>query len=427
MPLMTLEEFRKANIVRSSTTALFGALSIKSSRVAFTYVSSDNSIYFAVASGTPFPPVFKLFGAGMTNVAVFVNYSDLSEGDKGVAMLHRSTISAMKPDLFDLDKHLELFVDGIKKKNAREKTDAAVKSRAQSTISEVRSGMTDALKNVDVFEVEIDIATQMRSLFALPKRQVEVVSDIQSENASVKVGSVYKESGTRNVHRLYMATAFTILRKLQLDPRDGVVALVADRQGRIISWGRKNPNVACWHGETSAIMGLGGVIPPGSRVYSTLKPCSMCSGLIHDSSNGNAKVFWGQDDAGSMAANTVLDRERSGALLDGHKGGGSFARAILLGDKPTGKDVPDNRTTMSKILKDTQGRAPQKEDKRSSINFVASEPARDLIRAAERGLKAKYDKYKGEDEGGNANTRAVVNYLVEFLRDLGLPADSLGS
>src|SRR5690348_11136335 len=30
-----------------------------------------------------------------------------------------------------------------------------------------------------------------------------------------------------------------------------------------LSWGRKNPAVPCWHGETSAIMGLGGKIPAG--------------------------------------------------------------------------------------------------------------------------------------------------------------------
>ena len=37
-------------------------------------------------------------------------------------------------------------------------------------------------------------------------------------------------------------------------------------------------------------------------MYSTLKPCAMCAGVISDASGGNAKVFWGQDDPGKMAA-----------------------------------------------------------------------------------------------------------------------------
>ena len=39
-------------------------------------------------------------------------------------------------------------------------------------------------------------------------------------------------------------------------------------------------------------MALGGRIPAGSCVYSTLKPCNMCAGTINDASGDNAKVFW---------------------------------------------------------------------------------------------------------------------------------------
>src|SRR3546814_10396594 len=82
----------------------------------------------------------------------------------------------------------------------------------------------------------------------------------------------------------------------------------------------KNPDVSCWHGETSAVMRLGGHVPEGGCVFSTLKPCKMCAGLIHDAGNGTVKAFYGQDDPVQDAQSTALDKSRMGAALDAHKG-----------------------------------------------------------------------------------------------------------
>src|SRR3546814_4744515 len=113
------------------------------------------------------------------------------------------------------------------------------------------------------------------------------ISDWSSDVCS----SDLAKAGTRTVHRLYLATAFILLRKKHASgTKDGVVALVVDKVGNIVSWGMKNPDVSCWHGETSAVMRLGGHVPEGGCVFSTLKPCKMCAGLIHRSEEHTSEL-----------------------------------------------------------------------------------------------------------------------------------------
>jgi tRNA(Arg) A34 adenosine deaminase TadA len=67
-------------------------------------------------------------------------------------------------------------------------------------------------------------------------------------------------------------------------------------------------------------------IPPGARIYTTLKPCRMCAGLIWCAAADVAslRVFYAQDDPGPGARETVLDprtlerrrASRSAAELD---------------------------------------------------------------------------------------------------------------
>lgn len=159
------------------------------------------------------------------------------------------------------------------------------------------------------------ISEDLAALFPVPAGAKAIVSDIQSESASVKnEKGEYEQAGTRTVHRLYLA-----LRKRHEATHDGVVALVVDKQGNIISWGMKNPNVPCWHGESSTIMRLNGRLPPGCCIFSTLRPCAMCAGLIYQASGGSAKAFCGQEDPGGAAAQSILNTNKQSLILDGNK------------------------------------------------------------------------------------------------------------
>jgi len=53
----------------------------------------------------------------------------------------------------------------------------------------------------------------------------------------------------------------------------------------------------------------GSLIPPGAKIYTSLKPCKMCAGIIHDSAADPAslEVLYWEDDPGPMAQNTVLE------------------------------------------------------------------------------------------------------------------------
>lgn len=346
------------------------------------YFEDQGVCYTATSTAkSPYGALFKLCGAGIKRFKATVNYEVPSAGELGALTLHDASWEGFK---------------------ASYGTSHKISSKAFKT-------------------VEIKVAEQLRAKYPIPDNVSPIISDIQSESASVKgAKGEYTSCGTRTVHRLYLATAFTILRKLHgADSRDGVVALVVEKNGRIIGWGRKNPAIPCWHGETSAIMGLGGRIPAGSCVYSTLKPCKMCGGIIHDASGGNAKVFWGQDDPGSMAASTKLDETGTGRLLDGNKAQNG-ARAILLKDA-------ENKTATPMSQKLGQSFAAQKGDgAKSTIDYIVTDEAAVIVKEAEKFLKAKQQKYGTAPKDFNENTAFVVRYLTEFMGKLGLQPENLG-
>jgi tRNA(Arg) A34 adenosine deaminase TadA len=353
------------------------------------FVREGNTVYYSIQGTINYDPIWALFGTGWKPKQIYCNYYDrdrtkLSQSEKGI-----------------------WFAIGDNTNISDRATDWAT-SKTKGTFR----------------KMTMDVSTDLAALFPVPGGAKQMVSDIQSESASVKKDNgEYVQPGTRNIHRLYLATAFTILRKRhEANTQDGVVALVVDKEGKIISWGMKNPNVPCWHGESSAIMRLNGQLPAGCCIFSTLKPCAMCAALIHQASNGTAKAFCGQDDPGGAAVNTVLDKERKGFILDGNKAHNG-ARGILLGDKPA--EGPDSREVMSSKLK-SKFEAQRATGAKSTIDYITSPAASDLIKAAEVGLKNKFQKYQADNSKGNPYTRAVITYLVHFLQSLGLTVENLG-
>ncbi len=53
----------------------------------------------------------------------------------------------------------------------------------------------------------------------------------------------------------------------------------------------------------------GSLIPPGAKIYTSLKPCKMCAGIIHDcaADPSSLQVLYWEDDPGPMAQNTILE------------------------------------------------------------------------------------------------------------------------
>ena len=372
--------FNAKNISDGNKSRFLNAFNEARTTAQMAFFEADGTCYTATDENGPYGPLFKLCSTGFKNFKAIANYDVTSAGERGAMMLHGVTC--------------ELYKAG--------------------------PGSSQKIAAKTFKSVEIKVAKDLRSEYPTPDNVSPIISDIQSESASVKNNGKYTSCGTRTVHRLYLATAFTILHKLHaLASRDGVVALIVDRNGRIISWGRKNPEVTCWHGETSAIMALGGTIPAGSCVYSTLKPCNMCAGIISDASAENAKVLWGQDDPGSMAADTKLEKTRMGRLLDGNKTQAG-ARAILLEDAQSQRTNP-MATALGKSFE-----AQKRTGKKSTIDYIVTDEAAVIVREAEKVLKAKQEKYGKAPTDFNENTAFVVRYLTAFLTQLGIRPENLG-
>ena len=372
--------FNAKNLSDGDKSRFLNAFNEARTTLQMAYFEADGTCYTATNETGPYGPLFKLCSTGFKNFKAIANYDITSASELGAMMLHGVTCERYKAG----------------------------------------PGTSQKIPSKTFKKVEIKVANDLRKEYPVPANVSPIISDIQSESASVKHDGKYASCGTRTVHRLYLATAFTILHKLHApSSRDGVVALIVEKNGRIISWGRKNPDVSCWHGETSAIMALGGTIPAGSCVYSTLKPCNMCAGTINDASGGNAKVFWGQDDPGSMAVDTKLDQTRMGRLLDGNKTQAG-ARAILLEDAKGDKTNP-MATALEKSFD-----AQKKGGKKSTIDYIVTPEAEIIVREAEKFLKAKQDKYGKAPTDFNENTAFVVRYLTEFLGKLGVRAENLG-
>jgi tRNA(Arg) A34 adenosine deaminase TadA len=92
-----------------------------------------------------------------------------------------------------------------------------------------------------------------------------------------------------------------------------IAALLVDPARGLLGWaantGSRN---ATSHAEVNLVEGWlrsGRLLPRGSRVYSTLKPCKLCAGLVWDAAEDPRAlaVFYGEDDPLRYARETVLD------------------------------------------------------------------------------------------------------------------------
>jgi len=258
-------------------------------RLAFFESEVDRTVYYAFdRDGDPLPPVVQLFLSGVHNRneigPVYRNYSPRTEADLGIielcaGMFYRDEGQGETRNLVEL-------IEG----RWRNRTFVHVTT----------------LRLPDLFRAE----------YPLPNRPAPNV-DVTRETPS----NPQAHDGFHTVHRLYMAAAFRILRaKQQAGGREGVAALLVDgNAGDVLSWGLKDPTHPALHAESSALFGWGRRLPANARVYSTLKPCKMCAGLISTLSRGQHRVYYGQSDPAAAAQGTALDDDGSSRLLDGRR------------------------------------------------------------------------------------------------------------
>ena len=106
--------------------------------------------------------------------------------------------------------------------------------------------------------------------------------------------------GTHTIPRLYMMAAII----LESARGASVVSLIVDKGGIIAAQGIKRPSDGgCGHAEVKAIFSLKGRLPDsGGAIFGTLKPCTMCAGLLHATDpTGKLRKYWVRDDANHAA------------------------------------------------------------------------------------------------------------------------------
>lgn len=147
----------------------------------------------------------------------------------------------------------------------------------------------------------------------------------------------------KGIHRIYMMFAYLLLtlrqEKLEEPNKNDqnylISAIMVDKYGKIISYGLNNIMAnSSFHAEANMLVRYfkegGGDIQSlkDCTIYTTLKPCLMCAGLIKQMSDlcGGIKVIYAQNDPSPFAKNTLLDQGHP----DQHQLAIDFAKPIKL-------------------------------------------------------------------------------------------------
>lgn len=95
----------------------------------------------------------------------------------------------------------------------------------------------------------------------------------------------------------------------------GIAALMLNAEGKLLGFGlNSNSKNKTLHAEVNMVQRYfnetGNLIPKGTRIYSTHKPCKMCAGMIFDAAEDpqSLQVFYGVEEVGRLSVQTVLDQ-----------------------------------------------------------------------------------------------------------------------
>jgi tRNA(Arg) A34 adenosine deaminase TadA len=235
----------------------------------------------------------------------------------------------------------------------------------------------------------------------------------------VAVGSAAPEQ--EPVESLYMLATYSLvagrIAALKSEGKGNIGAILVSRLGKLLGWGLKDQTRnSTDHAEVNCLQSYWWwnhlPVPDGARLYTTLKPCRMCAGMIKHFGRDQVKVIYGQEDYGPDAEKTVLKTGRDAWLL----GSGGISSPIQL-------EVPEiGRRAMSELLHQVR----KAYSDRPIATALASEEAESLILDAALLLERELDRYspRGVSQMTSINTSVfrVIDHLGPFLRTRGVIA-----
>jgi hypothetical protein len=237
----------------------------------------------------------------------------------------------------------------------------------------------------------------------------------------------YAESRAR---RVYMLAAFCVLKKYGRVNRDrslghNIGSLLVSNEGEVLSWG-VNTGGFC-HAEINTLLGYfaknpdKATLPANSSIFTTLKPCLMCSTLIKDTQNRGSKLkaWYGMIDEGRQGGTPLLGKmanEFTGEDIVGldvfelmsEKGTLDTATRVT-GSKPVKVGAGRGKVDLAAALNASGGgHGGRGRGRLSAAEWVdESDEVWRLIEDAVKKFRGKADKADRED----GPMKAALNYL----------------
>lgn len=231
--------------------------------------------------------------------------------------------------------------------------------------------------------------------------------------------------------RVYMLACFALLKKKGLIKKTrthghNIGSILCSDSGQVLSWGVNNGGYR--HAEVNTIINYfrlnptKSALPADAVLFSTLKPCRMCSTFIKSSyTGGKIRVWYGMMDEGGSGATPLLGKlstpfKGEDFELNGMEwlfGDGSVDSSMLgTGTKPVRVTVKGGKVDLYATLNQSTGLNGKRG--MSAADWVDKSPqVIELIEAAVVKLKGKMSK--GRDDGP---LQQAINHLKPFLQDV---------
>jgi tRNA(Arg) A34 adenosine deaminase TadA len=161
-----------------------------------------------------------------------------------------------------------------------------------------------------------------------PAELVEVGGALAADPSTFGLGAPELGSDRLRLREDPMSLALALAASVPVHERRSlsdrrIACVLADRDGRVLAWAVNSSSAdKTLHAEVNLVQSYCRAtqrpLPSGAQVFTTLKSCKMCAGMIWTAAEDplSLKVFFAQDDPGPKARRTVLnagsfERERA--------------------------------------------------------------------------------------------------------------------
>lgn len=242
--------------------------------------------------------------------------------------------------------------------------------------------------------------------------------------------SIYEETlipANSKARRVYMLATFCLLKRAGLVHKTrtlghNIGALLVTKTGEVLSWGVNTGNHR--HAEVNTLINYflknprETSLPVDSVLFSTLKPCAMCSTFIKQAASANrTRVWYGMMDEGGSGSSPLLGN-MSTEFTGGDLGidaiellsekGTLDSATVMHGTKPVQVNIGSGKVNLYDMLTASGG----KTRKMSAADWVdKSVDVYELIEAAAAKFGKKADKAR--DDGP---VKSVLAYLNDFVK-----------